>query len=112
MILLFYTVHLLVYLIYCLFVHVFYPLVPLCFLCFLPFSPCYLLRLFDQRLPRLLLPPCLPIRGTLPRVLLLRACKKHHHLLPRPHVLDDGVFVHVWLQRLEPRLVLLCSNCL
>jgi hypothetical protein len=36
------------------------------------------------------------------------ACaQKHRHLLPRPRVLDDGVFVHVRLQRLEPRLVFL-----
>jgi hypothetical protein len=50
------------------------------------------------------------VLGALPRVLPLRTCKKHQHLLLRADVLDDGVLVYVRLQRLEPRLVLFGAN--
>jgi hypothetical protein len=43
-------------------------------------------------------------------MLPLRAGKKYQHLLLWPHVLNDGVFIYIRLQWLEPCLVLLRLN--
>ena len=43
-------------------------------------------------------------------MLPLRSCEKHQYLLPRPRVVANRLLVHVRLQRLESRLVLLCPD--